>query len=192
MHVSLEASLPPDWSSQFALSPTGDSVVVAHESGASVFGLPSGRRLATTTIAPGWRPVAARYVGAGTTRTWLVPWTADRRTRPRLAGGVARGRPRDPTVARRPPPSRSDGDRAATAHGRPCGSADGSRIVTFDGGAHLRDGVTGAMLATLSESKRDEAVSFLSDGRVVVGAAASRPASRADRRDRSGSSTVTG
>ena len=38
---------------------------VAHESGASLFELPSGRRMATTTIPPGWRPAAARLPGRG-------------------------------------------------------------------------------------------------------------------------------
>ena len=166
-HVGLEASLPPDWSSQFALSPTGDSVFVAHESGASIFGLPSGRRLATTTIAPGWRPVAARYVGTGSTRTWLVPWNPGAHVPASRAELLVVGLEADGRAKTTAFPLQSVlGVPAAWKAVRT--SADGSRIVTFDGGAHLRDGATGALLATLSESNRDEAVSLLADGRVVV------------------------
>jgi hypothetical protein len=166
-HVSLEASPPPDWSSQFALSPTGDSVFVAHESGASIFGLPSGRRLATTTIAPGWRPVAARYVGTGSTRTWLVPWNRGAHVPASRAELLVVGLEADGRAKTTALPLQSElAVPAAWKAVRT--SADGSRIVTFDGGAHLRDGASGAMLATLSESKPDEAVSFLADGRVVV------------------------
>ena len=134
-HVSLESSPPPDWSTTFALSPSADSVFVAHESGASIFALPSGRRVATTTIPPGWRPAAARYLGAGAARAWLVPWNRGAGTAPprgpRCASSTSTA-----DGARRPPPSRSDARStlpAVVESRRP--DADGERIVTFDGGA---------------------------------------------------------
>ena len=71
--VALESSPPPTWRTTFALSPSAASVFVVHESGASLFELPSGRRMATTTIQPGWRPAAARYLAEGAARAWLVP-----------------------------------------------------------------------------------------------------------------------
>jgi hypothetical protein len=58
--ITLESSPPPTWKTCFALSPSGATVFVAHESGASLFDLPSGRRIATATIPPGWRPAGAR------------------------------------------------------------------------------------------------------------------------------------
>jgi len=140
---------------------------VAHESGASIFGLPSGRRRATPTIGPGWRPGAARYVGPGSFRTWLVPWS--------LGAGIPAPRAEllvvdlgaDGRAKTTAFPLQTELDKLAVWKAVRT-ATEGSRIVTFDGGAHLRDGATGGLLATLSDSTRDEAVSFLADGRVVV------------------------
>ena len=82
--VALESSPPPTWTTAFALSPSAASVFVVHESGASIYALPSGRRVATTTIPPGWRPAAARFLAEGAARAWLVP---SRRTPPHCARG---------------------------------------------------------------------------------------------------------
>jgi hypothetical protein len=49
--------------------------------------------------------------------------------------------------------------------------ARGQRLITFDGGTRLRDGSTGALLATLAGSAEHVSALFLSDGRVVVGEA---------------------
>jgi hypothetical protein len=165
--VVLESSLAPDWISQFALSPAGDSVFAASESGASIFELPSGRRLATMNVAPGWRPVAARFVGAHAARTWLVPWNlAAHVPLPRAEMLVvdleAGGRSRTTAF-----PIQRELDVPAVWRAVRS-TADGSRIVTFDGGARLRVGATGALLATLAESPRSVEAAFLADGLVVV------------------------
>ena len=166
--VSLESSPPPGWMTSFALSPSADSVFVAHESGASIFALPSGRRVATTTIQPGWRPAAARFAGPGAARAWLVPWNATAgspapRAEMQVVDLAADGRSATSVfpIARpsAPPP-----------WGAVLPDAEGRRLVTLDGGTHLRDGATGALLATLADSARRAAL-FLSDGRVVVGEA---------------------
>jgi hypothetical protein len=167
--ISLESSPPPGWTTSFALSPRADSVFVVHETGASIFSLPSGRRVATTTITPGWRPAATRFVGEGAGRAWLVPWHADLRTaRPRAEMCVvdlaADGRSQTtvfPIAAAIELPYRSW--RAVLP------DDEGGRLATVDAGVHLRDGATGALLATLSASGDNVTTSFLADGRVVVG-----------------------
>jgi hypothetical protein len=169
--VSLESSPPPGWTTSFALSPSADTVFVAHESGASIFALPSGRRVATTTITPGWRPAATRFVGRGEARAWLVPWNATAgttlpRAEMRVVDLATDGRSATsvfPIASAFAPPFRSWGAVLPDTEGR--------RLVTFDGGTHLRDGSTGALLATLADSADHVAVMFLSDGRVVVGEA---------------------
>jgi hypothetical protein len=96
--VALESSPPPTWNTVFALSPTAASMFVVHESGASFYELPSGRRVATTTIPPGWRPAAARYLAEGAARAWLIPGARG----PRCAWSTWRS-----TVRRAAPRSRS-------------------------------------------------------------------------------------
>lgn len=181
VRATLESSPPPDWSTSFALSASADSAFVVHESGASIFALPSGRRVATTTIGPGWRPVATRYLEGGGARAWLVPWNARthtpaQRAELRVVDLSADGRARTGVF-----PLRHELEAPAVWRAvRP--DADGRRIITFDAGAQLRDGSTGAWLATLSESIGSGTARFLADGRVVVAeadgsrAAAGRPA----------------
>ena len=175
--VALESSPPPTWKISFALSPRADSVFVAHESGASLYELPSGRRIATTTIPPGWRPAVARYLADGAARAWLVPSDDGPARR-------ARAEMRVLDLAK-------DGASSATTF--PVGAdvdpvvgwrsivpdALGERILTWDAGLHLRDGATGAPLASLVEGTGDVRSLFLADGRVVVGgpAAAGQPPS---------------
>jgi hypothetical protein len=81
--VALESSPPPTWGTAFALSPAAKSVFLVHETGASLFALPSGRRVATTTIGPGWRPALVRFLAEAEARTWLVPSMEVPHTRPR-------------------------------------------------------------------------------------------------------------
>jgi hypothetical protein len=169
--VALEASPPPTRITAFALSPSAASVFVVHESGGSIYALPSGRRVATTTIPPGWRPAAARFVAEGAARAWLVPSSLE------------------PAVLRRPTQMRvvnlaADGASSAItfpiatlldpmADGRlgwnaVIADAGGRWIVTGDAGLHLRDGATGELIATLVEGSRAIPSLFLADGRIVV------------------------
>jgi hypothetical protein len=165
--VALESSPPPTWDAAFALSPPADLVLMAHRSGVSLFALPSGRRVATTTVTPGFVPSTARFLSPTAARVWLV------------AGGQApaKGQPGAVRVV----DLASDGASRATSFtlGSPIGRAadlfravvaraDGARIVTIDGGLVLRDGATGAVLATLAEENGLESAGFLADRRVVA------------------------
>lgn len=166
--VALESSPPPTWRTVFALSPSAASAFVAHEAGASLFALPSGRRVATTTIAPGWRPSVVRFLGEGAARAWLVPWSE--------STGATRGRAEMHVVD-----LATDGTRKALTfpiadplppggwRGAVVPDAGGERIVTVDAGLHLRDGTTGELVATLVEGAGSLSVLFLADGRIVVG-----------------------
>jgi len=165
--VTLESSPPPTWATAFAFPPSATSVFMVHESGASLFALPSGRRVATTTIPPGWRPAVLRFLAEGAARAWLVPSMeaahARARAEIRLVDLAADGQSRaltfpitrafDPLVAWR-------GVVADTG---------GQRILTFDGGLRLRDGASGELIATLAEGEGRLSVRFLADGRIVVG-----------------------
>jgi hypothetical protein len=51
--------------------------------------------------------------------------------------------------------------------------AGGRRIVTRDAGLHLRDGATGALVATVAEDAHSHSVLFLADGRIAVTGAGS-------------------
>ncbi len=170
VEVVLESSPPPTWKTAFALSPAAAVVFVAHESGASLFALPSGRRVATTTIPPGWHPAAVRFPAEGTARAWLVP------DGPGVTGGQAGPRAEMRVVdlavggatktATFPIATPLD---AAPAWRTVFPDADGRRIVTVDAGLHLRDGATGGLVATLVDGVGHFPVLFLADGRVVVG-----------------------
>jgi hypothetical protein len=168
--VVLESSPPPTWKTAFALSPSATTVFVVHESGASLFALPSGRRVATTTIEPGWRPAVLRFRAEGEARAWLVPHLRER-AEMRVVDLSEDGRTRALTFPLATTLHGVEGWRSVTADGA------GRRILTLDGGLHLRDGATGELIAMLAEGGRrspiPEAVSsrgvFLADGRVVVG-----------------------
>jgi hypothetical protein len=165
--VALESSPPPTRSTAFALSPSATCVFVAHESGASLFALPSGRRVATTTIAPGWQPAVLRFLRESEARAWLVPATQGRaRTEMRVVDLGTDGQARAATF----PIAKALDPVVATWRGV-VPDAAGRRIVTHDGGLHLRDGATGELLATLAEGREGEGRSsafFLADGRIVV------------------------
>jgi hypothetical protein len=164
--VTLQSSPPPTWKTSFALSPSAATVFVAHESGASLFELPSGRRIATTTVAPGWRPAVARYVAEGAVRAWFVPSDdgparrarAEMRVLDLAADGAssaktfAVGAAVDPVLGWR----------------QVLPDALGERIVTSEAGLQLRDGATGALLASLVEGSANPPALFLADGRIVV------------------------
>ena len=164
--VELQSSPPPTWKTSFALSPAAGSVFVAHEAGASLFELPSGRRIATTTVPPGWRPAVARYLAEGAARAWLVP-SDDGPTR------RARAEMRILDLAQ-------DGASSTTAFPVDAAvdpvlgwrsvfpDARGERIVTSEAGLHLRDGATGASLARLVEGTGTIPLLILADGRIVV------------------------
>jgi hypothetical protein len=165
--VVLEASPPPTGSTAFALSPTATSAFVVHESGASLFALPSGRRVATTAIGPGWRPALVRFLAEGEARTWLVPSIEVPNARPRaemrLVDLATDGRSRAVTFPLTAPLDPTGGWRGVVA------DAFGERLLTPDGGVRLRDGATGDLIATLAEGDGRHPVLFLADGRIVVG-----------------------
>jgi hypothetical protein len=168
-HVSLESSPPPSWTSSFALSPAADAVFMAHESGASIFALPSGRRVATTTIPPGWRPAASLFLDARSARSWLVPWDHD----PAVLSPRAEMRVVDLALNGQSE-TRAFGiargfDRPFNLWGGVVPDAVGDRLLTLEGGVHLREGATGSLLATLAPAATPRSVSFISGGRVVLG-----------------------
>jgi len=169
--VALEASPPPDWGTAFALSPSAASVLMVHESGASLYALPSGRRVATTTIGPGWRPAALRFLSEDRARAWLVPRTdgldARRRAEMRVVDLGTDGASSARTFATLGKLEHFAAWRGVVA------DAGGMRVLTPDAGVQLRDGATGALVATLAET-RGAAAFFLEDGRVVVGDTGSR------------------
>jgi len=160
--VALESSSPPTWKTIFALSPTAASIFVVHESGASFYELPSGRRVATTTIPPGWRPAAARYLAEGAARAWLIPGGLRARAEMRVVDLGADGASSGATF-----PIDTAIDPVLAWRGV-LPDADGRRILTADTGLHLRDGVTGAPLARLVEGTGDIRALFLADGRIVA------------------------
>jgi hypothetical protein len=160
--VALESSPPPTWKTSFALAPQAASVFVVHESGASLFALPSGRRIATTTIAPGWRPAAVRYVAEGAARAWLVPDGPRARAEMRVVDLAADGASSGTTFPIGAALDPVVGWRSVLP------DADGRRILTSDAGLHLRDGASGQPLASLAEGPGPIPALFLADGRIVV------------------------
>ena len=164
--VALESSPPPTWKTGFALSPSAASVFVAHETGASLFELPSGRRIATATIPPGWRPAAARYLAEGAARAWLVPSEDGpaRRTRAEMrvvdlsADGTS-------SAATFPVAAAVD---PVLGWRQVLPDARGERIVTSEAGLQLREGASGALLASLVEGTGTIPPLFFADGRILV------------------------
>lgn len=166
--VTLDSSPPPTWQTSFALSPSGASVFVVHESGASLFELPSGRRVATATIGPGWRPAALRFPAEDSGRAWLVPSSEGPsalrpRAEMRVVDLAADGSSRSATFPIATPLDR------AHSWGAIVPDAAGQRILTVDAGVHLRAGATGDLVATLVEGAGSFPAVFLADGRIAVG-----------------------
>ena len=148
---------------------------LVHESGASLYALPSGRRMATTTIPPGWRPAATRFLAEDAARAWLVPsydGPAARRARAemRVVDLSADGASSGTTF---PTAGALDPMRAWNAI---VPDPEGRLVLTRDSGLRLRDGATGAQVASLAERSVDGPMLpalFLADGRIVTDA--SRP-----------------
>lgn len=167
--IALESSPPIEgwWRSAFALSPRGATLFSVHSSGASLYEVASGRRLATTTLQPGFRPVAVRFLDERRARAWLVPAGDNPRAEMRvvdLAQDGATSTRAFATAARLPGLGLLVVDRS------------GTRIVTPDDGLRLRDGVDGREIARLAEGNGSDvprisgtlAAAFLADGRVVT------------------------
>jgi hypothetical protein len=155
---------------RFALSASGSRILLAHANGASLFETGSGRRVATATLPPGWRPMSIRFVDESTARVWLIPalgqqvGLADDAALRILEIAVGR-EPRTIEAALVTP---VESGRAWPGIARP--DAAGRRFLTLDGGVRLRDAGTGALLATLLE-RPVSAVAFTADDRIVVGEA---------------------
>ena len=165
--VSLESSPPPGSWMRLALSPSGATALLVHEHGASLFALPSGERIATATLTPGWRAVGSRFTSDSTGRIWLIPAVGRHRAEIRALDIVPGGEVRTTTA---PLEAALDPVRGWPHIVLP--DADGRRILTRDGGVRLRDGETGALLATLVEGSAPVSPAvFLADGRIVVGEA---------------------
>lgn len=176
--VVFESSPPPrSWrNSALALSPSGRLALLVHETGASLYEVPSGRRVATTTLPPGWRAVASCFLDEGRARVWLVAHfgpgvAAHLREAPALAQVV------DLAVD-------GTGQRTPFALTRPADwrwplvlpNARADRVLTDFGRLELRDGETGSLIATLEEGPGRRSAAFVSDGRIAV---ADAPSGRA-------------
>jgi hypothetical protein len=163
--VVFESSPPPSWGSAFDLSPSGSLALLAHESGASLYSVPSGRRVATTTLAPGWRAVATCFLAEDRVRIWLVPSIDTKAPEARALVQVldlsADGEARTARLALTPAPELG---------GWPVilPDARGGRILTDYGRLQLRDGATGSLIATLLEGSGWRSAAFVADGRVAV------------------------
>ncbi len=166
--VALESSPPPTFGMRLALSPSGETALLTHEHGASLFSVESGRRVATATIAPGWRAASTRFFGPASARVFLIPDIGRHASLPRaemrILDVVVGREARTATVALAAP---LDPVRAWPAFARP--NASGARFLTLDDGVRLRDGETGTLLATLVEGAGTYQTAFAADGRIVVG-----------------------
>jgi hypothetical protein len=160
--VVFESSPPPSWRTAFDLSPSGSLAFLAHETGASLYAVPSGRRVATATLPPGWRAAATCFLAEDRVRLWLVPLDV----KPRAHVGIqvldlaAGGDSRTARFELTPAP----------IGGWPVviPDAGGGRLLTEHGRLDLRDGATGSLIATLAEGPGRPSAAFMQDGRVVV------------------------
>lgn len=166
--VVLESSPPPRWGSMLALSPSGATVLLAHETGASLFDLATGRRAATATTTGWWR-VCARFLTETTVRVWLRPTAASPADFPgariRVVDLEADGTVRTkefPLLV----PGKGRGEWAVERS--TVVDATGRRVLTGDAGWHLRDGATGSLLATLAESSDRVLATIAADGRILL------------------------
>ena len=176
-NIELESTPPPAHRSLVALSDSGATAVLAHDNGASLFEIPSGRRVATATIPPGWRPAATRFLEEQAVRVWLLPMVglqhgstlpAEMRILELRAG-------REPHT--RATPLEAMVDQARSWPHMVHADDAGRRVLTHDGGLRLRDGATGALIATLYEGSAPTSATFLDDGRIVASIVdGSRPA----------------
>lgn len=163
--VVFESSPPPSWGGAFDLSPSGSLALLVHETGASLYAAPSGRRVATATLVPGWRAAATCFLAEDQARIWLVPAIDTRAPEARALVQVldlaASGDTRTARVVLTPAPEL--GLWPLVVPDARCG-----RILTDHGRLEQRDGTTGSLLATLSEGSGWRSAVFMSDGRMVV------------------------
>jgi hypothetical protein len=161
--VRLEGVAEPQWRTLLRLSPEGTTALLVGASAfASLFDTTSGRRLATADVPRGSFAGEALFTSETGARIWLYDGDNARHVLD-LAKGI------DPKWSDFSiPPSASGGDwRFRGVMPVP----DGSRVVSFDDGVRLRDGTTGALIATLVEGARWRHAGLLADGRIVVAAA---------------------
>jgi hypothetical protein len=177
--IELESSPPAALTAIVAVSASDVTVVLAHERGTSLYEIPSGRRIATATIPPGWRPAAVRFLGEQTVRVWLfpqlgLPYGSNPPAEMRI---LELGVDREPQTTSTALETVVDHVRSWPHLVHP--DATGDRVLTHDGALRLRDGATGALIATLHEGPDPTSEKFLADGRIVVGTAVgSRPSLR--------------
>ena len=163
--VVFESSPPPSWRSAFDLSPSGSLALLVHETGASLYAVPSGRRVATATLPPGWRAAATCFLAEDRVRAWLVPTldvkAPEARGRVLLFELAASGDTRSARVELTPAPG---------VGGWPAllPDARGGRLLIDHGGLELRDGATGSLIAALVEGPGQRHAAFTKDGRIVV------------------------
>ncbi len=147
--VELESSPPPEAHTRSPSPAPGATVVLAHERGTSLFEIPSGRRVATATHPPGWHPAAVRFLGEHAVRVWLIP----RLGLPFGSNPPAEMKIVDLTVGAdsksTPAPLETVVDRVRSFPHVVQPDPRGHRVLTYDGGLRLRDGATGALIATL-------------------------------------------
>lgn len=175
--VNLEGTAAPQGDEQLHLSPSGGSAVYVSRTAVSLFDLQSGRSLASTPRPPGFRALHTRFQGETSARVWLGSEAA-RATlrvldvRPGAVGSSELALPATPLVLGLNTPGRHLGWFLPTA--------GGDRIVFFLEGGHrigdgveLRDGRTGALVATLVEkaAANSGGLGLLADGRIAVAAA---------------------
>jgi hypothetical protein len=164
--VVLESSPPPTWATSVVLSPSGARVLVVHESGASLFSTEDGRRLATATIPPRTIAETALFLDEDQARVWFGPEPQLRRISTTagvltLGAGASSG-------ASRFELARDDRPAGVSARTILLPVAGGRRLVSLEGGPRLRDGATGALLATLEGGRGPLQVLGLADGRVAT------------------------
>jgi hypothetical protein len=164
--VVFESSPPPDGrpAPAFDLSPAGSLALLAHQTGASLYAVPSGRRVATTTLPPGWRPAATCFLAEDQVRVWLVPGIGARpseRARVLVLDLADSGNTRTSDVALTPAPG---------VGGWPLVLPDarGGRLLTDLDGLQLREGATGSLIATLVDGPGRRSAAFMGDGRIAV------------------------
>jgi len=158
--VRLEGLAEPQWRTLFRLSPGGNTaLLVGASASASLFDTGSGRRLATADVPRGSFAGEAVFTSETSARVWLNESGGPSRVLD-LAKGLAPGWS-DFSV----PPSIPGGD---WHDRRVVPLPDGNRVLFVDRGVTLRDGKTGALLATLIEGARWYRARPLADGRIVV------------------------
>lgn len=163
-YVVFESSPPPDGRPAFDLSPAGSLALLVHQTGASLYAVPSGRRVATTTLPPGWRPAATCFLAEDQVRVWLVPGIGARpseRARVLVLDLADSGSTRASDVALTPAPG---------VGGWPLVLPDarGGRLLTDLDGLQLREGATGSLIATLVDGPGRRSATFMGDGRIAV------------------------